>query len=134
MSGAGAAQEHSSGSYAWGGKVIITIEDLAPRDEVAIHLAATLLVIGFAAHAPEAWPDMPSSVQLGSDDETNMTSLSGIDLYPDVWRHVQQIRNLRRHPYTFYQKCGFVIVGVVPDANGFGKPDILLAKQVGVTG
>ena len=25
---------------------------------------------------------------------------------------------------------GFVIVGVVPDANGLGKPDILMAKRV----
>jgi len=29
-----------------------------------------------------------------------------------------------------YQKCGFVIVGVVPDANGLGKPDILMAKRI----
>jgi len=33
-------------------------------------------------------------------------------------------------PFEFYQKCGFVIVGVVPDANGLGKPDILMAKRV----
>ena len=31
---------------------------------------------------------------------------------------------------ALYQKCGFVIVGVVPDANGPGKPDILMAKRV----
>jgi GNAT superfamily N-acetyltransferase len=67
---------------------------------------------------------------LGSDDETDMTTLSGIDLYPDVWPHIKQIRNLRGHPFEFYQKCGFVIVGVVPDANGYGKPDILMAKRV----
>ena len=41
------------------------------------------------------------------------------------------VRNLRGHPYEFYQRCGFTIVGVVPDANGLGKPDILLAKRVG---
>jgi aminoglycoside 6'-N-acetyltransferase I len=70
------------------------------------------------------------TILLGSDDEDDMTSLSGINLYPDVWQHVTTIRNLRRHPYTFYQKCGFVIVGVVPDANGLGKPDILMAKRV----
>ncbi|MBC8161112.1 MAG: GNAT family N-acetyltransferase [Roseiflexaceae bacterium] len=68
---------------------------------------------------------------LGSDDETGMTSLSGVDLYPDVWPHIAAIQNLRGHPFTFYQRCGFVITGVVPDANGFGKPDILMAKRVG---
>ena len=70
------------------------------------------------------------TILLGSDDEHEMTSLSGVDLYPDVWVHITRIRNLRDHPYAFYQKCGFVIVGVVPDANGYGKPDILMAKRV----
>lgn len=70
------------------------------------------------------------TIMLGSDDEDDMTSLSGVDLYPDVWPHIARIRNLRGHPYTFYQACGFVIVGVLPDANGFGKPDILMAKRV----
>jgi aminoglycoside 6'-N-acetyltransferase I len=70
------------------------------------------------------------TIMLGSDDETDMTSLSGVDLYPDVWPHVASIRNLHGHPFEFYQKCGFVIVGVVPDANGLGKPDILMAKRV----
>jgi len=70
------------------------------------------------------------TILLGSDDETDMTTLSGVDLYPDVWPHIKNIRNLRGHPFEFYQKCGFVIVGVVPDANGYGKPDILMAKRV----
>ena len=70
------------------------------------------------------------TIMLGTDDEDRMTTLSGIDLYPDVCAHIGRIRNLRGHPYEFYQKCGFVIVGVVPDANGFGKPDILMAKRV----
>jgi aminoglycoside 6'-N-acetyltransferase I len=70
------------------------------------------------------------TILLGSDDEDDMTTLSGVDLYPDVWVHVARIRNLRRHPYEFYQNCGFVIVGVVPDANGLGRPDILMAKRV----
>ena len=70
------------------------------------------------------------TILLGSDDETDMTTLSGVDLYPDVWPHIRNIRNLCDHPFEFYQKCGFVIVGVVPDVNGLGKPDILMAKRV----
>jgi aminoglycoside 6'-N-acetyltransferase I len=72
-----------------------------------------------------------STIYLGSDDEQSQTSVAGIDLYPNVWQHVRNIRNFRDHPYEFYQKLGFVIVGVIPDANGFGKPDILMAKRIG---
>jgi aminoglycoside 6'-N-acetyltransferase I len=71
------------------------------------------------------------TIFLGTDDEAGQTSLGGANLYPDVWNHVRSIRNLHRHPYEFYQKLGFVIVGVIPDANGFGKPDIFMAKRVG---
>lgn len=71
------------------------------------------------------------TLRLGSDDDSNQTSLGGVDLYPNVWEHVATIRNLDRHPYEFYQKLGFVIVGVIPDANGLGKPDIMMAKRVG---
>lgn len=71
-----------------------------------------------------------TTIWLGADDEDNMTSIGGIDLYPDVLGHLAQIRNLKGHPYEFYQKLGFVIVGALPDANGPGKPDIFLAKRV----
>jgi aminoglycoside 6'-N-acetyltransferase I len=67
---------------------------------------------------------------VGTDDEDGMTSLAGVDLYDDLLGHLARIRNLRGHPYEFYQKVGFVIAGVVPDANGPGKPDILMAKRV----
>lgn len=70
------------------------------------------------------------TIWLGTDDEHNMTTLAGVNLYPDVWEHVANIRNLQDHPYEFYQKLGFAIVGVLPDANGLGKPDILMAKSV----
>ncbi len=72
------------------------------------------------------------TLRLGTDDETNQTSLGGVDLYPNVWEHIATIRNLDRHPYEFYQKLGFVIVGVIPDANGVGKPDIMMAKRLGL--
>jgi aminoglycoside 6'-N-acetyltransferase I len=70
------------------------------------------------------------TIWVGTDDEDDMTTLSGADLYPNVLEHLAQIRNLRHHPYEFYQKAGFVIVGVMPDANGPGKPDIYMAKRV----
>ena len=67
---------------------------------------------------------------LGTDDEDDRTTLSAMDLYPNPLEHLARIRNLRGHPYEFYQKVGFVIVGVMPDANGWGKPDIFMAKRV----
>jgi len=70
------------------------------------------------------------TITLGSDDEDNMTSLSNIDLYENTWENIQSVRNVRGHPFEFYQKLGYVITGVVPDANGIGKPDILMAKRV----
>jgi aminoglycoside 6'-N-acetyltransferase I len=68
---------------------------------------------------------------LGTDDEDDMTSLSGVDLYDDLPGRLARIRNLKGHPYSFYVKCGFVVAGVIPDANGRGRPDILMAKRVG---
>jgi aminoglycoside 6'-N-acetyltransferase I len=68
---------------------------------------------------------------LGSDDENDLTSLAGVDLYPDPLRHLAEIRDKGGHPFAFYQKLGFSLAGVLPDANGPGKPDIFLAKRVG---
>ncbi len=70
------------------------------------------------------------TVMLGTDDEDQRTTLSGVNLLPDIFEHIARIRNRGRHPYEFYQKLGYVIVGVIPDANGFGKPDILMAKSL----
>lgn len=70
------------------------------------------------------------TITLGSDDEQGFTSLYGIDLFPNPLEHLLNIRNIRNHPYEFYQKCGFVLTGIVPDANGFGKPDIIMSKRV----
>lgn len=71
-----------------------------------------------------------TTIYLGTDDENGMTSLSGVDLYPDLFGYLQRIQNLKGHPYEFYQKCGYTVVGVIPDANGPGKPDILMAKRI----
>jgi aminoglycoside 6'-N-acetyltransferase I len=70
------------------------------------------------------------TIYLGSDDENNSTNLFGQELYPDVLDNLKQIKNKNGHPFEFYKKVGFSIVGVLPDANGFGKPDIFMAKRV----
>jgi len=70
------------------------------------------------------------TITLGTDDVNQQTTLSGINLFPQVCEHLAHLRNLKHHPYEFYQKQGYVIVGLMPDANGLGKPDILMAKSV----
>ena len=70
------------------------------------------------------------TIYLGTDDENERTSLGGRDLYPGVLTALRDIHNTGEHPFSFYEKVGFVIVGVIPDANGLGKPDILMAKRV----
>jgi len=67
---------------------------------------------------------------VGSDDETGLTSLAGVDLYPDVVAHLARLRDIGGHPFAFYQRLGYSVIGVVPDANGFGKPDIYLAERL----
>jgi aminoglycoside 6'-N-acetyltransferase I len=71
------------------------------------------------------------TVTLGTDDKADMTSLSGVDLYRDLPRHLSEVRDLGRgHPFGFYLKLGFAITGVMPDANGPGRPDIYMSKSL----
>ena len=70
------------------------------------------------------------TITLGTDDEDNSTSLSSVNLYDDTWKKIKEIKNLKGHPYEFYQKKGYIITGVMPDANGIGKPDILMSKRI----
>ena len=71
-----------------------------------------------------------STIYLGADDENGRTSIGGRDLYPDPLRAAANVVGAAQHPLEFYRKLGFVVVGVLPDANGFGKPDIFMAKRV----
>jgi aminoglycoside 6'-N-acetyltransferase I len=70
---------------------------------------------------------------VGSDDENYETSVGGVDLYDDIPGAIRGIRSSKGHPFDFYVKLGFRVVGFMPDANGRGKPDIFLAKRVGGT-
>jgi aminoglycoside 6'-N-acetyltransferase I len=71
------------------------------------------------------------TLYLGADDDFGGTSLFGDDPYPDLLASLARIEARGvRHPLGFYQRMGFAIAGLVPDANGAGKPDILLAKRL----
>ena len=72
-----------------------------------------------------------SGLFLGSDDEDFRTSLSAIDILDsNVLEALSTIVNLNRHPFEFYRKNGYFVVGIVPDANGRRKPDILMWKRL----
>jgi aminoglycoside 6'-N-acetyltransferase I len=68
---------------------------------------------------------------LGSDDELGETTVGGVDVYDDIPGAIRGFRTLREHhPAGFYFRLGFRIVGLMPDANGHGKPDIFFAKRL----
>ena len=68
---------------------------------------------------------------LGSDDEHGGTNLFGRDLFPDVLDHAAAVQPAGRgHALTFYRRHGYAVVGLLPDVNGLGRPDILMAKRL----
>src|SRR5687768_12339829 len=71
------------------------------------------------------------TLYLGTDDDGPVpgTSAGGLDLFPDVLSRAASLRVID-HPAGFYLRMGFEVVGLIPDANGLGKPDILMAKRV----
>ena len=72
-----------------------------------------------------------TAVVLVTDDVDGATTAHGLDLYPEIWRHIRDLRVLKDHPVGFYQRCGYVVYGLLPDASGWGKPGILMAKRIG---
>lgn len=67
----------------------------------------------------------------GSDDLAGETSLGGVDLYSALPRAFDSVRSWGNHPLPFYRRLGFHVIGVMPDANGPGRPDIFLGKRLG---
>lgn len=70
------------------------------------------------------------TIVLGTDDEDGSTSLADTDLYEDTYRKMAALENYTDHPVSFYQRLGYKLIGVMPDANGIGKPDLILGKRV----
>lgn len=71
------------------------------------------------------------TLYLGSSDEFGGTNLFGRDLFPDALGHVAGMAPAGRgHPFTFYQRVGYEVVALIPDAYGAGQPEIFLAKRI----
>lgn len=70
------------------------------------------------------------TVWLGTNDDFGGTSLFGSDLYPDVLRRLATLEVTTGHPFAFYRRLGYTVVGVLPDVEGLGKHDILMAKRL----
>ena len=68
---------------------------------------------------------------LGTDDHYGQTSVFDVNLYRDLPAHISGLRDLgERHPFLFYRKLGYVVTGLMPDANGRGRPDIYMSKAL----
>jgi aminoglycoside 6'-N-acetyltransferase I len=67
----------------------------------------------------------------GSDDLVGETSLGEVDLYSALPDKFADVRSWGNHPLPFYRRLGFHVIGVMPDANGRGRPDIFLGKRLG---
>jgi len=65
----------------------------------------------------------------GSSDEDGETSLANVDRYENLPGPLAAFAP-GTHPSAFYMKHGFKLVGVVPDAYGYGKPDIQMAIRL----
>lgn len=109
-------------------KHVVELHPLVVRRDCQRKGVGRALVADFEERAKERGF---TTVMLGTDDERGQTSLAGQDLFPNPLTHLAAIEDRAGHPFTFYRKLGFAVVGVVPDANGAGKPDIWLAKRVG---
>jgi len=71
------------------------------------------------------------TIHLGADDEIGdgETSFANVDLYDDLSGKIMNF-SPGTHQSGFYLKLGYKIIGVMPDANGIGKPDIYFGKRL----
>ena len=65
-----------------------------------------------------------------TSDEVGTTNLFGVDLYADPAGSIRNIQATGRNPFKFWQNAGFTVVGLLPDAEGVGKPSIQLARRL----
>lgn len=71
------------------------------------------------------------TIHLGADDEIGdgETSFANVDLFDDLPGKINNF-TAGTHQSGFYLKLGYKIIGVMPNANGIGKPDIYFGKEL----
>jgi aminoglycoside 6'-N-acetyltransferase I len=74
------------------------------------------------------------TVTLGTDDDFGGTTVFGADLYDDLPGHIARLAPRDGapvpHPVEFYRRVGYAVIGLMPDANGRGRHDILMARSL----
>jgi hypothetical protein len=103
-----------------------TIENLETSDVPRVETTARLLHAVFSPQC--AWTTIV--LWAGADDLSGETSLGEIDLYAELPSALNRVKSWGNHPLPFYRSLGFHVIGVMPDANGAGRPDIFLGKRL----
>lgn len=71
------------------------------------------------------------TLYLGADDLDGNTTAAREDLFPGVLDHAQKVEaKSRRHPLGFFEKLGYEVIGIIPDAHGPGQPDVWMARSL----
>lgn len=68
---------------------------------------------------------------VSTSDEVNATSLGGRDVYPNPLAALVNIEITPGHAAGFWLRQGYAIAGMIPDAEGPGKPSIHFTKRLG---
>jgi len=67
---------------------------------------------------------------VGTDDDLGVTNLAGVDVYPTPLDRLRELQVPATHPIGFYQRIGYALCAIVPDANGRGLHGFLLARRL----
>ena len=120
--------ERAGGEAAAAGRLVRELHPLAVRADKRNQGIGRAIV---TALEDEARKKGGLIIHLGADDEKygGETSLANADLFDNL---PEKLKNFRpgTHQSGFYLKLGYQIIGVMPDANGKGKPDIFFGKRL----
>jgi aminoglycoside 6'-N-acetyltransferase I len=67
---------------------------------------------------------------VGTSDTVGATSLSNVELYDHPGARLDGMTVRAPHAVEFWQRAGYTIVGVLPDAEGPGLPSIQLSRRL----